>query len=91
MIWRAPIKTGPKFCKVQPFQSLQILAKFWGNGKTFTMDHLRSDMHIASPGARISVLKESGFNVKSSTSDDNFGAVGRPVSAYSIPRRRVSA
>ena len=55
------------------------------------MDDLRSDMHIASPGARLSELKEAGFNVKSSTSDDNFGAVGRPVSAYSIPRRRVSA
>jgi response regulator of citrate/malate metabolism len=81
---------GTKFFK-EGTQNQQILAKFWGNGKTFTMDDLRSDMHIASPGARISELKEAGFNVKSSTSDDNFGAVGRPVSAYSIPRRRVSA
>ena len=68
-------------------QNQQILANFWGTGKTFTMNDLRNDLDIASPAARLLELKEAGFNVKASAIDS--GLVGRPEMEYSIPRRRV--
>ena len=46
-------------------------------------------MDIASPGARISELRDAGFNVK--TKPVMEGNVGRPVLEYSISRRRVFA
>jgi hypothetical protein len=51
------------------------------------MDDLRSDLDIASPGARLTELREAGFNVvgKEVTS----GNVGRPEMEYSISRRRA--
>tara|TARA_Y100000114_G_scaffold101370_1_gene94557 strand:- start:685 stop:945 length:261 start_codon:yes stop_codon:yes gene_type:complete len=79
---------GTKFFK-EGTQNQQILANYWGNGKTFTADDLRSDLDIASPGARLTELREAGFNVKATA--DNSGLVGRPAVVYSIPRRRVSA
>ena len=78
---------GAKFLKKE---SKPInLANYWGNGKTFTADDLRNDLDIASPGARLTELREAGFNVKATA--DNSGYVGRPAVVYSIPRRRVSA
>lgn len=79
---------GTKFFK-EGTQNQQILANYWGNGSTFTADDLRNDLDIASPGARLTELREAGFNVKASA--DNSGSVGRPAVVYSIPRRRVSA
>lgn len=79
---------GTKFFK-EGTQNQQILANYWGNGKTFTTDDLRNDLDIASPGARLTELREAGFNVKATA--DNSGYVGRPAVVYSIPRRRVSA
>jgi len=79
---------GTKFFK-EGTQNQQILANYWGNGKTFTTEDLRDDLDIASPGARLSELREAGFNVKATA--DNSGSVGRPAVVYSIPRRRVTA
>jgi predicted ArsR family transcriptional regulator len=79
---------GTKFFK-EGTQNQQILANYWGNGSTFTADDLRNDLDIASPGARLTELREAGFNVKATA--DNSGSVGRPAVVYSIPRRRVSA
>ena len=79
---------GTKFYK-EGTQNQQILQNYWGNGKTFTTDDLRSDLDIASPGARLTELRDAGFNVKATA--DNSGYVGRPAVVYSIPRRRVTA
>jgi len=46
-------------------------------------------MGIESPGARLTELRENGFNVKSSVV--NSGYQGRPALSYSISRRRVIA
>ena len=70
-------------------QNQQILANYWGTGKTFTLDGLREKLDIASPGARISELRDAGFNVK--TKPVMEGNVGRPVLEYSISRRRTFA
>ena len=70
-------------------QKQQILAKYWGTGKTFTLDGLREQMNIASPGARVSEIRDAGFNVKSKTAET--GYQGRPALEYSISRRRVTA
>ena len=70
-------------------QNQKILQNYWGNGKTFTVTDLKKKLKIASPGARLTELREAGFNVKVSSSDSN--KVGRPTVTYSIPRRRVSA
>ena len=70
-------------------QKQQILANYWGTGKTFTLDGLKEKLDIASPGARISELRDAGFNVK--TKPVMEGNVGRPVLEYSISRRRTFA
>ena len=70
-------------------QNQQILANYWGTGKTLTLEGLKDKMDIASPGARISELRDAGFNVK--TKPVMEGNVGRPVLEYSISRRRVFA
>ena len=69
-------------------QNQQILANYWGTGKTFTTEDLKY-MGIESPGARLTELRENGFNVKSSVV--NSGYQGRPALSYSISRRRVIA
>ena len=79
---------GTKFFK-EGTQNQKILAKFWGTGKTFTMDTLREKMDIQSPGARLSELKDQGFNVKAKAIET--GIQGRPTMEYSIPRRRTFA
>ena len=81
---------GTKFFKAGT-QNQLILQDYWGTGNTFTMDDLRTDLNIASPGARISELKESGFVVKSKNSDVHEGFPGRPHMVYSIPKRRATA
>jgi len=48
-------------------------------------------MDIASPGARLSELREEGFNVKATASANTSGMQGRPTMEYSIPRRRTFA
>ena len=50
---------GTKFFK-EGTQNQQILANYWGNGSTFTADDLRSNLGIASPGARLTELREAG-------------------------------
>ena len=70
-------------------QNQQILANYWGTGKTFTLEGLKDKLDIASPGARISELRDNGFNVK--TKPVMEGNVGRPVLEYSISRRRTFA
>ena len=70
-------------------QNQQILAKYWGTGKTFTLEGLTDKLDAMSPGARISELRDNGFNVKSKPI--HTGMVGRPVNEYTISRRRVFA
>ena len=70
-------------------QNQQILANYWGTCKTFTLDGLKDKLDLASPGARISELRDAGFNVK--TKPVMEGNVGRPVLEYSISRRRTFA
>ena len=69
-------------------QNQKILQNYWGTGKTFTTSDLKKKLKIASPGARLTELREAGFNVKVSSVDSS--NVGRPTVTYSIPRRRVS-
>ncbi len=68
-------------------QNQKILQNYWGTGKTFTVSDLKKKMKIASPGARLTELREAGFNVKVTSADTT--KVGRPVATYTIPRRRV--
>jgi hypothetical protein len=81
-------KVGTKFFK-EGTQNQRILAKFWGNGKSFTMNHLREKLDIASPGARLSELKEEGFVLKAEAKST--GTVGRDTNKYTIAKRRVMA
>ena len=76
---------GTKFFK-EGTQNQQILAKYWGNGKAFTSEDLRDDMDIASPGARLTEIREAGFNVVSKTLDTDMP--GRPALSYTIAKRR---
>jgi len=79
---------GSKYFKLGS-QNQKILANYWGTGKTFTLDALSSKLKIASPGARVSEIREAGFNVKATPAKK--GNVGRAVNTYSISRRRVTA
>lgn len=79
---------GSKYFRVGS-QNQQILAKYWGTGKSFTTEDLTSDLDILSPGARLTELREAGFNVKAKAQET--GAPGRQPMTYTIPRRRVSA
>ena len=80
--------TGSKYFKAGS-QNQQILANYWGTGKTFTLEGLKEKMDIASPGARISEIRDAGFNVKTKTAET--GYQGRPTLEYTISRRRVTA
>lgn len=84
----ATINKGSTYYRVGS-QNQQILANYWGTGKTFTLEGLKEKLDIASPGARISELRDNGFNVKSKPI--HTGMVGRPVNEYTISRRRVFA
>lgn len=80
---------GTKFFN-QGTQNQQILQNYWGNGKSFTTEDLAMDLDIASPGARLTELREAGFDVRvvETNSNDN---VGRPVATYKIMKRRTFA
>ena len=84
----ATINKGSTYYRVGS-QNQQILAKYWGTGKTFTLEGLTEKINAMSPGARISELRDNGFNVKSKPI--HTGMVGRPVNEYTISRRRVFA
>ena len=87
----AKVKTaiGTKFYKAGT-QNQKILQNYWGNGKTFTTEDLTDNLDIMSPGARLTELREAGFDVRvvESNSNDN---VGRPVATYKIMQRRALA
>ena len=82
----ATINKGSTYYRVGS-QNQQILAKYWGTGKTFTLEGLTEKLDAMSPGARISELRDNGFNVKSKPIYT--GLVGRPANEYTISRRRV--
>ena len=82
----ATINKGSTYYRVGS-QNQQILAKYWGTGKTFTLEGLTEKLNAMSPGARISELRDNGFNVKSKPI--HTGMVGRPANEYTISRRRV--
>lgn len=84
----ATMNKGASYYRVGS-QNQQILAKYWGTGKTFTLEGLTEKLDAMSPGARISELRDNGFNVKSKPI--HTGMVGRPVNEYTISRRRVFA
>lgn len=84
----ATINKGATYYRVGS-QNQQILAKYWGTGKTFTLEGLKDKLDAMSPGARISELRDNGFNVKSKPIYT--GSVGRPANEYTISRRRVFA
>jgi hypothetical protein len=77
---------GTKFF-TEGTQNQQILAKYWGTGKSFTMDDLRDELDIASPGARLTEIREAGFNVVSKTLEAHMP--GRPALSYTIAKRRA--
>lgn len=78
---------GTKFYS-EGTQNQMILSKFWGNGVTFTTEDLR-DMGIESPGARLTELREAGFDVR--VIDSEVVGQGRPVATYKIMKRRAFA
>ena len=80
---------GTKFYK-EGTQNQQILQNYWGNGKTFTTTDLADKLNIASPGARLTELRENGFDVRVVESNSN-EMPGRPVATYKIMKRRAFA
>lgn len=79
---------GTKFFK-EGTQNQKILQKYWGNGKTFTTEDLRDTLDIASPGARLTELREEGFDVRVVENVSN--GAGRPTAQYKIMKRRAFA
>ena len=86
---KAKKAVGTKFFN-EGTQNQKILAKYWGNGKTFTSEDLSDNLDIASPGARLTELREAGFDVRVIESSSN-DMPGRPVATYKIMKRRVLA
>ena len=86
---KAKKAVGTKFFR-EGTQNQQILAKYWGNGKTFTTEDLSMDLDIQSPGARLTELREAGFDVRVVESNSN-DMPGRPVATYKIMQRRAFA
>ena len=80
---------GTKFFN-EGTQNQQILQNYWGNGKSFTTEDLTDDLEIMSPGARLTELRDAGFDVRVVESNSN-DTVGRPVATYKIMKRRVLA
>ena len=71
-------------------QNQQILQNYWGNGKTFTTHDLEDKLDIMSPGARLTELREAGFDVRVVESNSN-DMPGRPQATYKILKRRAYA
>ena len=86
---KAKKAVGTKFFN-EGTQNQKILANYWGNGKTFTSEDLSDNLDIASPGARLTELREAGFDVRVIESSSN-DMPGRPVATYKIMKRRVLA
>ena len=80
---------GTKFFR-EGTQNQKILQKFWGNGKTFTTEDLTDKLDIMSPGARLTELREAGFDVRVVESNSN-DMPGRPQATYKIMKRRAYA
>lgn len=80
---------GTKFFR-EGTQNQKILQKFWGNGKTFTTEDLVTSLDIQSPGARLTELREAGFDVRVVESNSN-DMPGRPQATYKIMKRRAYA
>ncbi len=80
---------GTKFFN-EGTQNQQILANYWGNGKSFTTGDLTDDLSIMSPGARLTELRDAGFDVRV-VDTNSHDSVGRPESTYKIMKRRVLA
>lgn len=80
---------GTKFFK-EGTQNQRILQNYWGNGKSFTTEDLTDNLEIMSPGARLTELREAGFDVRVIDSNSN-DMPGRPVATYKIMKRRAFA
>ena len=80
---------GTKFFK-EGTQNQQILENYWGNGKSFTTEDLTDNLDIMSPGARLTELREAGFDVRVIESNSN-DMPGRPQATYKIMKRRAVA
>ena len=79
---------GTKFFN-EGTQNQKILQNYWGNGKTFTTADLEDKLDIASPGARLTELREAGFDIRVVDSVSN--GAGRPSAQYKIMKRRAFA
>ena len=77
---------GTKFFK-EGTQNQQILENYWGTGKSFTTEDLTDNLDIMSPGARLTEIREAGFNVVSKTLEAHMP--GRPALSYTIAKRRA--
>lgn len=80
---------GTKFFK-EGTQNQQILENYWGNGKSFTTEDLTDSLDIMSPGARLTELRDAGFDVRVVETDSN-DMPGRPQATYKIMKRRAIA
>ncbi len=80
---------GTKFFK-EGTQNQQILENYWGNGKSFTTEDLTDSLDIMSPGARLTELRDAGFDVRVVESNSN-DMPGRPQATYKIMKRRALA
>jgi predicted ArsR family transcriptional regulator len=80
---------GTKFFK-EGTQNQQILENYWGNGKSFTTEDLTDNLDIMSPGARLTELRDAGFDVRVVETNSN-DSVGRPEATYKIMQRRAFA
>ena len=80
---------GTKFFK-EGTQHQQILENYWGNGKSFTTEDLTDSLDIMSPGARLTELRDAGFDVRVVESNSN-DMPGRPQATYKIMKRRALA
>lgn len=86
---KAKTAVGTKFYK-EGTQNQKILQNYWGNGKTFTTHDLEDKLAIMSPGARLSELRENGFDIRVVESNSN-DMQGRPTATYKIMKRRAYA
>ena len=69
-------------------QNQQILQNYWGNGKSFTTEDLTDNLDIMSPGARLTELRERGFDIRVVESNSH-DMPGRPQATYKIMKRRA--
>jgi response regulator of citrate/malate metabolism len=80
---------GTKFFK-EGTQNQQILENYWGNGKSFTTEDLTDNLDIMSPGARLTELRDAGFDIRV-VETNSHDSVGRPEATYKIMQRRAFA